>query len=150
MRTRPSIRGRRASDRGSLALEAAMLLPVVLSFALMAAAAGRLQTTGSVVDAAARAAARAASLARSEDGARSAAAEAAAQVLGDRRLRCGQDPVGQPVFRDQPFAGGNLRTVTVRVSCRVALRDLLRFDGVPGEKTVTGEFTSVIDRYRGQ
>ncbi|GAA2837419.1 hypothetical protein GCM10010441_72220 [Kitasatospora paracochleata] len=137
------------SDRGSLALEAAILIPVVLAFVLMAVAAGRLQTTGSVVDAAARAGARAASLARTPEGARAAAAEAAGDVLAGRSVRCTQEPIGDPEYGSLDTAGGRLETVTVRVRCTVPLRDLLRFDGVPGEKTLTGEFTSVIDRYRG-
>jgi len=136
-------------DGGHVALEAALLIPVVLAFALMAIAAGRLQTSGAVVDAAARDGARAASLARTPEGAREAAAAAVGEVLADRNVRCNTEPVGPPVYGTLASAGGPLETVTVRVRCTVPLSDLLQFDGVPGQKTLTGEFTSVIDRYRG-
>ncbi|MFE1322256.1 TadE/TadG family type IV pilus assembly protein [Kitasatospora phosalacinea] len=139
----------RAADRGSFAIEAALLVPVVLSFALMAVAAGRLQTTGAVVDAAARAGARAASLARSPEAARQDAADAVGQALAARSVKCTAEPTGDPQYGSLATTGGTLTTVTVRVSCTVPLSDLLGLDGVPGSKTVTGTFTSVLDRYRG-
>ncbi|QKW22839.1 pilus assembly protein [Kitasatospora sp. NA04385] len=140
---------RRGADRGSFAVEAAILVPVILSFALMAVAAGRLQTTGAVVDAAARAGARAASLARTPEGARQAAADAVGQALAARQVRCETEPTGDPEYGSLRTDGGTLTTVTVRVSCTVPLSDLLGLDGTPGSKTLTGTFTSVLDRYRG-
>ncbi|WP_035955354.1 TadE/TadG family type IV pilus assembly protein [Kitasatospora sp. NRRL B-11411] len=136
-------------ERGSFAVEAAVLVPVILGFALMAVAAGRLQTTGSVVDAAARAGARAASLARTPEGAQQAAADAVRTSLASRSVRCAAEPTGDPEYGTLDTDGGQLATVTVRVSCTVPLSDLLGLDGVPGHKTVTGTFTSVVDRYRG-
>ncbi|MFD0569068.1 hypothetical protein ACFQ0T_07095 [Kitasatospora gansuensis] len=38
--------------------------------------------------------------------------------------------------------------MTVQVSCTVRLSDLL-IDVVPGSKTMTASFTSVLDHYRG-
>ncbi|MFD9129756.1 TadE/TadG family type IV pilus assembly protein [Kitasatospora sp. NPDC059571] len=141
--------GARRPDGGSVPIEAALLVPVVLAFVLMVVAAGRVQTTGAVVDAAARAGARAASLARTDDGADQAAADAVQGVLGRRGVHCRQDP-GSPLTRGTLTTGAvQLGTVTVRVRCTVPLSDLLGVDGVPGEKTMTGEFTSVVDRYRG-
>ncbi|WP_217712109.1 pilus assembly protein [Kitasatospora sp. NA04385] len=122
---------------------------MILSFALMAVAAGRLQTTGAVVDAAARAGARAASLARTPEGARQAAADAVGQALAARQVRCETEPTGDPEYGSLRTDGGTLTTVTVRVSCTVPLSDLLGLDGTPGSKTLTGTFTSVLDRYRG-
>ncbi|MFF4339282.1 TadE/TadG family type IV pilus assembly protein [Kitasatospora sp. NPDC001540] len=141
--------GSRPRDRGSFAIEAAVLVPVVLGFALMAVAAGRLQTTGAVVDAAARAGARAASLARTPDAARQDAADAVRQALAARSVKCAAEPTGDPVYGTLATTGGALTTVTVRVSCTVPLSDLVGLDGLPGSKTVTGTFTSVLDRYRG-
>ncbi|BAJ32188.1 MULTISPECIES: TadE/TadG family type IV pilus assembly protein [Kitasatospora] len=136
-------------DRGSFALEAAILVPVILSFALMAVAAGRVQTTGAVVDAAARAGARAASLARTPAGAEKEAAAAVRQALAFRQVECATEPTGVPEYGTLETDGGVLQTVTVQVSCTVPLADLLGLDGVPGSKTITGTFTSVLDRYRG-
>jgi Flp pilus assembly protein TadG len=139
----------RPPDGGSVPIEAALLLPVVLAFVLIVVAAGRVQTAGAVVDAAARAGARAASLARTDAGADQAAADAVQDVLGRRGLHCAQDP-NQPISRGTlATGGGELATVTVRVRCAVPLRDLLGVDGLQGDKTMTGEFTSVVDRYRG-
>ncbi|WP_033222538.1 TadE/TadG family type IV pilus assembly protein [Kitasatospora phosalacinea] len=142
-------RSRRGADRGSFAVEAAVLVPVILSFALMAVATGRLQTTGAVVDAAARAGARAASLARTPEGAQRAAAEAVGQALAARQVRCESEPAGEPEYGTLKTDGGTLTTVTVRVSCTVPLADLIGLDAMPGSKTLTGTFTSVLDRYRG-
>ncbi|MEV4555401.1 TadE/TadG family type IV pilus assembly protein [Kitasatospora sp. NPDC049285] len=137
------------AERGSLAIEAAVVVPVVLAFVLMAVAAGRIQTTGAVVDAAARSAARAASLARTPEGAQQAAATAAAGVLDSREVHCAAEPVGPPEYGTLDAPGGQLVTVTVTVSCTVPLSDLLHLGGAPGHKTLTGRFTSVVDRYRG-
>ncbi|KDN81637.1 TadE/TadG family type IV pilus assembly protein [Kitasatospora cheerisanensis] len=136
-------------DRGSFAIEAAILVPVVLAFALLAVAAGRVQTTGAVVDSAARSGARAASLARTPEGARQAAADAVSQALDDRGVQCATEPVGEPEYGILNTGDGQLTTITVRVSCTVAFGDLMELDGLPGHKTLTGTFTSVVDRYRG-
>ncbi|WP_282206711.1 hypothetical protein [Kitasatospora fiedleri] len=64
-------------------------------------------------------------------------------------MRCEAEPTGDPQYGTLDTAGGQLATVTVRVSCTVPLSDLIGLDGVPGRKTVTGMFTSVLDRYRG-
>jgi len=139
---------KRAPDSGSVAIEAAILAPVLLTFVLIAVVAGRIQTTGGVVDAAARSGARAASLARSADGAQQAAAEAVQEVFKDRGVRC-TDAAGSPVeFGTLETPTGTLRTVTVKVSCTVSL-DYLLVAGTPGTKTMTSTFTSVVDRYRG-
>ncbi|MFJ1792583.1 TadE/TadG family type IV pilus assembly protein [Kitasatospora griseola] len=136
-------------DRGSFAIEAAILVPVVLAFALMAVAAGRVQSTGAIVDAAARSGARAASLARTPEGARQAAADAVTQALEDRHVQCATEPVGEPEYGILNTDGEPLTTITVKVSCTVAFGDLMELDGLPGHKTLTGTFTSVVDRYRG-
>ncbi|GAA1167606.1 Flp pilus assembly protein TadG [Kitasatospora gansuensis] len=139
---------RREGDRGSAALEAAIIAPVLVAFVLIAVAAGRIQSTGGVVDAAARSGARAASLARTPEGAQQAAAEAVQEVLGGQGARCegAERPPIEYGTLDTPT--GRLDTVTVQVSCTVRLSDLL-IDVVPGSKTMTASFTSVLDHYRG-
>ncbi|MFE2167818.1 hypothetical protein ACFXB3_22590, partial [Streptomyces sp. NPDC059447] len=44
---------------------------------------------------------------------------------------------------------GQVGTVTVTISCTVPLSDLL-LPGVPGSKTMTSSFTSVVDAYRSR
>jgi Flp pilus assembly protein TadG len=139
---------RRLGDRGSFAVEAALLVPVILTFALMAVAAGRLQTTGAVVDAAARAGARAASLARTPEGAQQAAQDAVAQALAVRQVRCETLSFENLEYRPLPVGNETLNTVVVQVSCKVSLADLTGLDHLPGSSTLTGTFSSVVDRYR--
>ncbi|GAA2106280.1 pilus assembly protein [Kitasatospora saccharophila] len=147
---RPPVRRRRRGlrDRGSFAVEAALLVPVILTFALMAVAAGRLQTTGAVVDAAARAGARAASLSHSREGAQQAARDAVAQALAVRQVRCETLSLQDLEYRPLTVGGETLTTVVVQVSCEVPLADLTGLDRLPGSKTLTGTFSSVLDRYR--
>ena len=132
-------------DQGSIAIEAAILVPAILLFLLLIIAAGRLETTRGVVDAAARDAARSASLARTEAGATTAAEDSATATLDQEGVACqGQQAVGvdyQPGTQDQ--AG----SVKVTVVCAVPLGDLA-VPGLPGSKTVTSSFTSVLDLYR--
>ncbi|MEU9127193.1 TadE/TadG family type IV pilus assembly protein [Kitasatospora sp. NPDC048540] len=132
-----------------MAVEVALLAPVLVAFVVFVVAAGRVQTTGGVVDAAARAAARAASLSRDDEGARTAAAEAAAAVLDQQQVRCTVDRDHLLGYGTLHTGTGDVRTVTAKVSCAVPLGDLMNFHGAPGKTTITGEFTSVIDRYRG-
>lgn len=139
---------RRRADEGSVAVEAAILAPTLLAFVLIAVAAGRIQTTVGEVDAAARAGARAASLARTPEGARTAAADAVQDSLRGRGVDCTEEPTQDPVYGTIDTPTGPLDTVSVTVRCTVRLDDLL-LAGMPGGKTMTGRFTSVIDRYRG-
>ncbi|GAA2238966.1 MULTISPECIES: TadE family protein [Kitasatospora] len=138
----------RGTDRGSVAVEAALIIPAVVLFVMIAVVAGRIQTTGGVVDAAARSGARAASLARSPEGARQAAQDAAQEVFRDQRVPCSDAETAPVEYGTIDTPTGQLTTVSVTVSCKVAL-DYLSFGGVPGSRTMTGRFTSVIDRYRG-
>ncbi|WP_405020238.1 pilus assembly protein [Kitasatospora sp. NBC_00070] len=137
-----------SGDRGSAALEAAIIAPVLVVFVLIVVAAGRIQSTGGVVDAAARSGARAASLARTPEGAQQAAGDAVLEVLRGQGVPCPQ-PVNPPIeYGTLETPAGPVTTVTVQVSCTVRLSDLL-IDITPGSKTMTASFTSVLDHYRG-
>ncbi|MGK4584321.1 TadE/TadG family type IV pilus assembly protein [Kitasatospora sp. HPMI-4] len=129
-------------------MEAALVVPALVLFVMIAVVAGRIQTTGGVVDAAARSGARAASLARSPDGARQAAQDAAREVFRDQRVPCGDAETAPVEYGTIDTPTGPLTTVSVTVSCKVAL-DYLSVGGMPGSRTMTSRFTSVIDRYRG-
>ncbi|MGW4652338.1 TadE/TadG family type IV pilus assembly protein [Kitasatospora sp. NPDC004289] len=154
MRRPPALRGpfvlrwrRPGADRGSFAIELAILAPALVFFVLIAVAAGRIQTTGGVVDAAARSGARAASLARSPEGAEQAAHDAVAAALAGQGVLCEGAERSAVAYGTLPTPEGPLTTVTVQVSCTVRLADLLA--GLPaGSKKMTGTFTSVLDRYR--
>jgi Flp pilus assembly protein TadG len=135
-------------EQGSFAVEAALIAPVVLSFVMLVVAAGRLQTAGGTVDAAARAAARSASLARTEPAARQAASAAAEDTLVQQGVRCTATNVQLDTGDFAPPAG-ETGQVTATVRCTVPLDDLM-LRGLPGSRTMTGRFTSVVDRYRGR
>lgn len=143
-----SWRTRLREDRGSEAIATAIVTPLLLMLLCMAIAGGRIATSGAKIDAAAEDAARAASISRTYTGAQAEAAEAAARSLNDQGIRCAStatsvDTAGLAV----PL--GEVGTVTVNISCTVPLSDLL-LPGVPGSKTMTSSFTSVVDAYRSR
>ncbi|WP_406368410.1 pilus assembly protein [Streptomyces sp. NBC_00647] len=136
--------GRR--DDGSVAIEAAIVLPSLIMFLCLAIAGGRIVTSSAKVDAAAEDAAREASIHRTAASAQSAARAAAAESLNDQGIACSSTSVhvntgglSVPV--------GQVGTVTVTVSCTVQLSDLL-LPGAPGARTLTSTATSVVDLYR--
>ncbi|MBD0673024.1 hypothetical protein BU198_20485 [Streptomyces sp. CBMA156] len=139
----------RRRDRGGIAIEAAIVVPSVVALVLVAIAAGRVQTTAGTVEAAARAGARTASLQRSVDGMKQPARDSALAMLRQQGVSCRNGDVR--VDNGQlNLPGGPVTTVTVTVICDVELADLLGGpSGVPVTKHLVGEFTSVVDRYRG-
>ncbi|MER7579284.1 TadE/TadG family type IV pilus assembly protein [Kitasatospora sp. NPDC097691] len=136
-------------DGGGVAIEAAIVAPAVVGLVLVAIAAGRVQTAAGTVEAAARAGARTASLQRDPDVVEAQAKESALATLGQQGVVCRNRDVrveaGQLKVPD-----GTVRTVKVTVVCDVELADLVGGpSGVPVTKHLVGEFTSVVDRYRG-
>ncbi|MFC5201345.1 TadE/TadG family type IV pilus assembly protein [Streptomyces kaempferi] len=138
--------GRRRSDDGSVAIEAAIVLPSLIMFLCLAIAGGRIVTSGAKIDAAAEDAAREASIHRTAAAAQDAAHSAAAESLTEQGIACASTTVhvntggvSVPV--------GQVGTVTVTVTCTVNLSDLL-LPGVPGARTLTSTATSVVDEYR--
>lgn len=135
-------------DRGSEAIATAIVTPLLLMLLCMAIAGGRIVTSGAKIDAAAEDAARAASISRTYTSAQAEASAAATRSLGDQGIHCAStstsiDSSGLAV----PL--GQVGTVTVTISCTVPLADLL-LPGVPGSKTMTSTFTSVVDAYRSR
>jgi Flp pilus assembly protein TadG len=134
-------------SRGSAALELVVLAPALLALVLLVVAAGRVATAGGQVDGAARDAARAASLQRSLVTAREAARDTAAASLADQRVTCAAMTVRvHGSFAASPGTPGAVR---VDVGCTVALGDV-GLPGLPGEKTLTADYTAVLDTYRGR
>jgi Flp pilus assembly protein TadG len=133
-------------DRGSAAIEAAIILPSLLVFLCLAIAGGRLVMSGSKVDAAAQDAAREASIHRTAAAAQEAARAAAAESLADQGITCASSSVSiNTAGLSVPI--GQVATVSATVSCTVDLSDLL-LPGAPGSRTMKSTATSVVDQYR--
>ncbi|MFF5922794.1 TadE/TadG family type IV pilus assembly protein [Streptomyces flavochromogenes] len=135
------------SDRGDAAIEAVVVVPLLIAIALVFIAGVRLSLAAQKTDAAAQAAARAASLERTPTAGQSAARAAASDALGERNQAC----TSTRVTVDTSGLGarlGQISSVTVTVTCTVPLGDLLLFGGGPGVRTMTSSFTSIVDAYR--
>ncbi|MFF1511913.1 TadE/TadG family type IV pilus assembly protein [Streptomyces sp. NPDC058326] len=138
---------RHDDDRGDAAIEAVIVIPLLIAIALVVMAGARLSLAGQKTDAAAQAAARAASLERTPAAGQSAAARAAADALGERNQTCTSTRVTTDT-RGLSAQLGQVSTVTATVSCTVPLGDLLLLGGGPGVRTMTSSFTSIVDAYR--
>lgn len=138
--------GRARGDEGSIAIEAAIILPPLIMFVCLAIAGGRIVTSGAKIDAAAEDAAREASIHRTAASAQAAAQAAAAESLDDQGIACASSSVAINTS-GLSVPVGQVGTVTVTVTCTVSLSDLL-LPGVPGAKTLTSTATSVVDQYR--
>lgn len=134
-------------DRGSAAIEAAVLAPALLALIGVAIVGGRIQVAGGAIETAAHDAARAASISRTAGQARTNAYTAADATLSQAGLHCTRltvvvdtsgfaVPVGQPA------------TVSADVDCVVDFADLMPVDGLPGSKRLHARFTSVLDTFR--
>ena len=140
----PTDRARgRAGERGSAALEVALVTPLLLVTLLFVVGLGRLASARGQVEQASRDAARAASIARSPATAQTAAERAVAADLASDRITCGSLNVGVDTNGFRP--GGN---VAVDVGCTVSLRDVIAA-GFPGNHTLNARSVEPIDLYRG-
>lgn len=133
-----------ATERGSLAVEfAIVVMPTLLIFSLLLGYAARVSEMNGRVDSAASEAVRAASL-RGHVGDAAEDAEAVAKANLERTaVPCMTVVVAVDTSDFRP--GG---TVTVTVSCAVAMTDL-NLLGVPASKTFRSTRVEVIDTYRG-
>jgi Flp pilus assembly protein TadG len=122
----------------------ALLTPLLIMFLLLVVLCGRLAAAQIDVDAAASSGARSASIARSPGAAVAGAERTARDSLAARGVTCQST--------DVQVSTGGLRpggAVTVTVSCRVRLSDLLLL-GVPGSRVVESTATSPVDQWRGR
>ena len=131
---------------GAPTTEAAQLLPVVLLVLVAVIAGGRVSNAHDAADQAARAAARIASVARTPAVARTDAVTAATAAFQAQNVHC------TGVNVDVSTAGltaalGQAGAVTTTVHCTVALSELA-FPGIPGDRTLTATFTSLVDPNR--
>ncbi|MEU3735380.1 TadE family protein [Streptomyces sp. NPDC033538] len=140
--------GTRGGDEGSVAIEAAIVIPPLIMFVCLALAGGRLVTSGAKIDAAAEDSAREASIHRTASSAQAAAQAAAAESLDDQGIACASSSLAIDTSGlNVPV--GQVGTVTVTVNCTVSLADLL-LPGVPGTKSLTSTATSVVDAFRSR
>ena len=139
---------RRRDERGSAAIEAAILAPTLLVLIGLAIVGGRIQIAGGAIEAAAHDAARAASISRTAGQAQASAYAAAGATLGLQGLHCATltvqvDTAGFAVPVGQAATVGPFVAVVVRPSDH----DLVA-DGLPGSKTLNASFVSVLDTFR--
>ena len=130
-------------DAGSSTTEAVIAAPLLIMFVLLVVLCGRLVSAQMDLNAAASSAARSGSIARTQAAAQAEAQRNALATLAARGVTCRDQNVSVSIGGLQAGAA-----VTVTVSCRVPLSDLLLL-GVPGSKTVSASSTSPIDQWRG-
>ena len=140
------LRSDRRSERGSAALEAAIVAPVLLLLIGLLAFAGRITLAQQAVDAASMDGARAASIARSAGAASRDARAAGTSTLANKNLRCSSTSVSTDTAGFSTPVG-TAATTTVTVHCLVYLADLT-VPGIPGARTVTASTSSPLDTYR--
>src|SRR5918992_3026093 len=135
-------RADRGADRGTMALELAILTPVLVAFMMLMVGVGRIVNAQSQVDSAARDAVRNASIARSAGDAQSRAATAAQASLRNRTWCPGGPSTSTDTSAWAP--GGR---VSVIVTCDADLGGLSLI-GLPGAKQMTGRATAPLDTFR--
>jgi Flp pilus assembly protein TadG len=133
------------SERGTAAVELALLAPVLVVLVAVVTAAGRMVETKSAVLSVAREAARAAAEAPNAAAANDAAIAMAQRVaeglgLDPARLSIVQDPHG--FARGAPYE--------VKVSYQVSMADLPGLGLLPGSVTLGAEHAELIDTYRSR
>jgi Flp pilus assembly protein TadG len=134
----------RTRERGSVALEMAIVAPAILAVVALMIFAGRYALATQTVNAAAASAARAASIERTAAAAKSSAASTAAATLLNQDLRCvsTQVDVDTSGFATEV---GQAAMVRATVTCDVSMAGLI---GMPGSLTLSGSATSPLDTFR--
>ena len=136
----------RQGERGSAAIEAAILVPAFTLFVGLLIFAGRTAVAHQGVQAVAADAARSASIARTPPQAWANAKEALAYSLANNNLRCASSTVNVQ-FPALAAPIGTPHLVTATVTCTINLADL-SIPGVPGSSTVTATMVSPADAWR--
>jgi Flp pilus assembly protein TadG len=127
------------SERGSVAVETAIIAPALVALLLLVVFAGRVSQAEAEVRRAASEGARAASLEYFEDAAVTAATDRVTANLQDNGVVCAE--LTTDVDTSQLAPGGSVSVIADMAD--VALL------GVPGTRTFVATSIEVIDRYRG-
>lgn len=130
-------------DRGSIAVEVAVVAPAFVFLMLLVVFAGRVSEAEGQIDRAASEAARSASLRQHPSDAATDAESVARENLSAAGVRCQVLTVDVDTTNFRP--GGR---VGVTVSCDASMADVTLL-GVPGTRDFTSRSVEVIDRYRG-
>ena len=140
---RPAPNDRMHGERGSVAVEVAVVAPAFVFLMLLVVYAGRVSEADATIHRATSEAARAASM-RQHPGDATADAEAVAREnLATAGIHCSTLTVGVDSSEFRP--GGR---VAVTVACTASMADVTLL-GVPGTRTFSARSVEVIDRYRG-
>ena len=137
-----TVRARVGDERGSIAIEVAVIAPALLFLMLLVIYAGKVSEADGNVERAASNAARAASLRQHPADATDDAQASAASNLAAAGVPC---LTLTTTVDTTDFAPGG--TVTVTIHCEASMADVTLL-GVPGRQTFTGTATEVIDTYR--
>jgi Flp pilus assembly protein TadG len=133
----------RRDERGSLAVEMAIIVPSLLLIFGLIYAYGRAAGVNGTLESGTRDAARSATIARSYDEAKQRAETVVREALADQPQSCRQSV---RVTVSPNFAPGE--PITVDAECHYNLSDI-GLPGAPGQLTATSSFTSMLDPYRG-
>lgn len=138
---------RLTNDDGSATVELAILAPALLLALSVVIMGGRIMIASNAAESVGGSSARAASLARTPGEATAAAQRVASADLARQGLKCAGG--GPSVSTDTSNWSGRPASVTVHVTCEVALSDI-GMPGLPGSRTITATATSPVDVWRGQ
>jgi Flp pilus assembly protein TadG len=134
-----------AQTRGSISIEAVLIIPAFLLFLALIIALGRVAAAEADIHAAVVEGSRVASLEKNSSTGETAARAAITDHLAREGVRCTTLSVTvDATALDQP--PGVPGRVTARVSCVVPLSDL-GVPGLPGSVTITESFATHIDTY---
>lgn len=134
-------------ERGSAALEMAVIMPLFVVLFTTAVVLGRVSHALSAVEMAAYDGARTASLARDGVTARDRAADTVGEHLSDEGYSCVDGPAVSVDTTGFAAEVGTPASVTVTVTCRVTYADIDLL-GVPADREITASFVSPLDQYR--
>lgn len=132
-------------ERGSIALETAVVAPALLLLVGLVAGAGRIALAEQAVQTAAAQAARDTSLAATPSAGVTAGRATTARVLAGQGLDCTSSTTSVAAAA-LGYPPGTPGSVTVTTTCRVRLSDLL-VPGLPGSKTLTATSTMPRDTF---
>jgi Flp pilus assembly protein TadG len=140
---RPAVGAKRRGERGTMALEMVILAPILLILFFFLLACGRYFQTSSLLENAARDGARSASQERSLAQAQAKVDEAVARTMDQAVESCKTSASGAITTA---FVAGT--PLSVEVTCTINYRDLGLL-GIGGDTTITKQFSSSLDPYRG-